>query len=41
MYEFSTNGGRYWVAKDGVRWLDWRGRQAYKYRYAGPRRNAE
>ena len=40
MYQVSTNGGRFWISKDGVRWHDWRGRQAYKYRFGGARNNA-
>jgi hypothetical protein len=36
MYRFTPHG-QVWVSKDGVRWHDWRGRQAYKYLYGAPR----
>ncbi len=39
MYQ-QTPYGQVWVSKDGTRWNNWKGRQAYKYRYGGPRANA-
>lgn len=36
MYQ-PTPYGQTWVSKDGVRWTNWLGRQAYRYRYGGPK----
>lgn len=37
MYQ-QTGYSQVWVSPDGERWRDWKGRQAYRYRYAGPRK---
>lgn len=39
MYQ-KTMFGQSWVSKDDDRWHDWKGRQIYKYRYAGQKKRA-
>jgi len=35
-----TPSGQVWISKDGERWRNWKGRQAYRYVYGGPRKSA-
>ena len=35
MFQEVASGGLVWVSPKSPRWTDWRGRQAYKYRFGG------